>query len=84
MVVDRPSLFEFLGYLMFAPAFIVGPIFEFSDYKNYVEEKDVFSKIPSTLLPCLKIVAQALLWLVAMIGFSTYFKLDFLITEEYG
>jgi len=84
MVKEKPSLFEFLGYMLFAPCFICGPIYEFAAWKNYVEEKDVFTKIPSTVLPALKMVGQALFWLVAFVLISSYFQVDFLYTDEYG
>ena len=84
MVTEKPSLFEFLGYMLFGPCFICGPIFEFVAWKNYVEEKDVFAKIPSTFLPSMKMAAEALMWMVIFMLITQWFQVEYLITDEYG
>ncbi|KAJ3022079.1 lysophospholipid acyltransferase [Thoreauomyces humboldtii] len=57
---ETPSLLEFMGYTFFFGGFLVGPSFEFVDYKNSVENKPPFTNRPSSIIPTLKAVGAAL------------------------
>jgi len=48
-----PSLIEYFSYVYFVGGCICGPWFEFSDYIRFVEKKDEYEKIPSTIIPSL-------------------------------
>lgn len=40
--IDKcPTPLEYLSYLFGLGSLLAGPYFEFSDYKNYIEKKDV-------------------------------------------
>jgi MBOAT, membrane-bound O-acyltransferase family len=52
-VVELPSVLELLSYVFFCSGCIVGPFFEFSDYKMYIEEKGRYSNIPLTFVPAM-------------------------------
>lgn len=54
-----PSVVEILSYVYFTGGCIVGPFFEYSDYKNFIEKKDHYSKVPSTILPSLVYLVKA-------------------------
>jgi D-alanyl-lipoteichoic acid acyltransferase DltB (MBOAT superfamily) len=43
-----------VGYVFFLPASIVGPVFEFSDYQNYLYRRENYAKVPSPLGGMLK------------------------------
>ena len=53
-VIKMPSVIELLGYVYFSSGCIIGPFFEFSDYKRYIEREGHYKNIPSTIIPSLK------------------------------
>ncbi len=43
-----PSYFNYLSFMLFPPACLVGPVYEYNDHYNMIERKDQFSVIPDT------------------------------------
>jgi len=48
-IVKLPNILEFTGYVLFAPGCVMGPFFEFSDYKNFIEFKGHYTNLPRGL-----------------------------------
>ncbi|KAI9015036.1 MBOAT, membrane-bound O-acyltransferase family-domain-containing protein [Gaertneriomyces semiglobifer] len=55
-----PSLTEFLGYVFFFGGFLVGPAFEFNDYRKLVNAEPPFDNIPSPIRPAIRTTVSAL------------------------
>ena len=53
-IVQIPSVMEMLSYSYFCCGCLVGPFFEYKDYINFIEQKGIYSKIPSTFFASLK------------------------------
>lgn len=83
-VVDLPNVLELLSYVYFPSACIVGPFFEFADYKMYIERTGRYSKIPSTWKHALIKFLRAKLCLVIHIAIATYCYPAFCGTEEFA
>ena len=47
-VEKLPNVLELLSYVYFPSACIVGPFYEFADYKLYIERAGRYAKIPSS------------------------------------
>ncbi len=45
--METISLWDYLGYIHFLPSSLIGPPIEYNDYKNYMNEEEVYAKIPS-------------------------------------
>lgn len=45
-----PTFIEFWSFVLFGPASVTGPFFEYADYKNFIEFKGVYSKLPHGLV----------------------------------
>jgi len=83
-VVEFPSLIEYLSYVFFCCGPIVGPVFEFSDFKNFMELKGNYRTLPrgvkgtATIMPALTQLGGAFLCLgihiaaVLLGGFDVY------------
>lgn len=62
-ITNPPSLIEFFSYVLFFPAVLVGPCFEFVEYMDYCTGK-IFKKAnlesaPSSILPALSTLLKA-------------------------
>ncbi|KAI9331421.1 MBOAT, membrane-bound O-acyltransferase family-domain-containing protein [Zopfochytrium polystomum] len=53
-IKEIPSLTEFLGYSLFFANFLVGPAFEFSEYRRWARNEEPYSKAPSSFIPFLR------------------------------
>lgn len=57
-ITHLPTLFEYMGFVHFASGCIVGPFIEYVDYKNWIELKGHYEKLPTgtykTLWPAVK------------------------------
>lgn len=60
-----PSLLEFLGFVFFSPAVLVGPIFDFKSYREYCNQENVWSiksgpkQMPTPLIPAIAAFVRA-------------------------
>lgn len=49
-----PDILTYIGYVFFLPACLVGPVYEFKDYYNYLNRKENYANIPNTFMPAMK------------------------------
>lgn len=88
-LTELPSLLDFLGWVFFFPAFMVGPAFDFIDYKRYITTT-MFAlppgtdpskapptrpkrKIPRSGTPAMIKLATGLGWLLAFLQLNKYY-----------
>ncbi|KAI8610637.1 MBOAT, membrane-bound O-acyltransferase family-domain-containing protein [Chytriomyces sp. MP71] len=81
-----PDLLEFFGFAFFFAAFLVGPAFDFNDYRDYTNGLGVFavskegkSRIPSRILPTLRATLGGLCWMAVMVVFSKTYSYERLV-----
>jgi lysophospholipid acyltransferase len=83
-VEKLPNVLELLSYVYFPSACIVGPFFEFADFKMYIEKTGRYAKIPSSAKHALLGFLRAKLCLVIHMGIANYCYPAFCGTEEYA
>ncbi|KAJ3353712.1 lysophospholipid acyltransferase [Entophlyctis luteolus] len=84
-----PALLEFFGFVFFFASFLVGPAFDFNDYREYISGQGVFSKPksgkqPSRILPALKAFIGGVICMGVFIKFSKDYSYDICATREYA
>ncbi len=47
MIKERPNYITYLGCVNFLPACLVGPVYEYRDYEDYLHRIGDYSAIPS-------------------------------------
>ena len=75
-VKDLPSLLELCSYTWYVSNCTLGVFFEFSDYKRFIEEKDEYAKVPSTIVPALKYLLTALTMMGLYVVGNAYFPME--------
>jgi D-alanyl-lipoteichoic acid acyltransferase DltB (MBOAT superfamily) len=83
-VEKLPNVLELLSYVYFPSACIVGPFFEFADFKMYIEKTGRYANIPSSGKQALLGFLRAKLCLVIHMGIANYCYPAFCGTEEYA
>jgi hypothetical protein len=78
-----PTTLELLSYVFFCSGCTVGPFFEFSDYKMYIEGTGRYSSIPSTFKPALIKFLKGKACLVSNLVIGTKFWALYCGTEEF-
>ena len=78
-----PSFFDFWAYMYFCGGVISGPWYEFKDFKNYMKGQGHYKSIPSTVVPTVRIVLQAVGLVVYGIILSIWFDERQCLTEEF-
>ena len=68
-VKDMPSVLELFSYVYFCEGCIVGPFFEYSDYKRFIEMKGEYEKIPNSFWLSIRsfLIAHCIYFLVTNI-----------------
>jgi lysophospholipid acyltransferase len=88
-VVEMPNIIEYSSYVFFSCGCIVGPVFEYTDFKDFMELKGNYKTLPTggfaTILPALRELLGAVLVLGIHIGMVLGFGLDiyFCGSEEF-
>lgn len=87
MIKECPGLLETFSYIFYFPSAIVGPSFEFSDYRNFVytlgDYKNFFS-LNHAIKASMIELTKGLICMGAYVVLKTPFDNEFLITEEFG
>ena len=54
-ILKLPPYAEYLGYVMFIPSCLVGPVFEFNDYQQYIYKAGIYKDItPGFTMPAIR------------------------------
>ncbi|KAJ3073349.1 lysophospholipid acyltransferase [Podochytrium sp. JEL0797] len=92
-IKEYPGVLEFFGYVFFFAAFLVGPPFDFNDYREFTRGEGVFAiasengkpkSMPSRVWPALKCFLGGVLWMGIFMKFSKRFDYHFCATEEFA
>lgn len=99
MLTELPSLLDFAGYVLFFPAFLAGPAFDFAEYRRWIDTS-MFDlpaqvdpskkppvrkkrKIPRSGTPAALKATSGLIWIALFVYLSGYFGHDQLTTPMY-
>jgi lysophospholipid acyltransferase len=97
--MSPPSLLDYFGYVFFFPGLMTGPSFDFAEYKRWVtltmfdvkvpDPKSTTGgtkrrrKIPHSGVPATMRLIEGSCWFAAFAVFSTYFSVDFILSDAY-
>lgn len=82
-VKTLPDYLTYLGYVFFLPACLIGPVFEFRDFEDYLNQKGDYEKIPSTIRPALLEFRTFIISLAIYVG-TMYFDLWHTVKPEFA
>lgn len=80
-ITNQISFLDFLGYANFLPTCLVGPPLEYNDYKDFMELRTPYDKIPSVFPIVGKTLAEALLFGVIYVLSDIYMPLSYVLTD---
>ncbi|KAF2457104.1 MBOAT, membrane-bound O-acyltransferase family-domain-containing protein [Lineolata rhizophorae] len=94
-----PDALDYAGYVLFFPSLLVGPAFDFIDYRSYISTSMFVlppgtspssaptyrkkRKIPRSSIPSFTKAAQGLVWIFAFLKFSSWYNTEVMLSEEY-
>ncbi|KAI8842826.1 MBOAT, membrane-bound O-acyltransferase family-domain-containing protein [Chytriomyces cf. hyalinus JEL632] len=78
-----PSLMNFLGYMLFVPAFFCGPAFDFNTYMDWKHSRGVYKSIPSVFVPALKVFSLGVLLCGVFMQFGDYWDYSHFVDANY-
>ncbi|KAJ1343420.1 hypothetical protein BSLG_002009 [Batrachochytrium salamandrivorans] len=85
-VTTLPSVIEFLGFVFYYPAFLIGPTFSYVDYDDYIHRRGDFKDIPDPYIPTMECLASTFIPLLVVIKMAPYYNpwllLDFDFISE--
>jgi D-alanyl-lipoteichoic acid acyltransferase DltB (MBOAT superfamily) len=82
IVEGTPSFLDYWCYMFFCGACISGPWYEFRDFQNYMQGKEQYSRIPSTVKATLERIMHIFLLIAASIALSS-FDDKYYLTQEF-
>ena len=98
-IMSPPSLLDYFGYVFFFPGLLVGPSFDFAEYKRWVtltmfdvkvpDPKSTTGgtkrrrKIPHSGLPATLKLGEGTLWLAAFSLFSSWYSVQFALSDQF-
>ncbi|CAG4942285.1 unnamed protein product [Colias eurytheme] len=81
---NPPTLLELLGFVYFPACFLVGPIFSFRRYLDYISDKFPIDKEKDNLeKQALKRLVQGLAYLIAFQVGVTVFNIKYMMSDEF-
>ena len=84
MVKKLPSLLEMAGFSFFVPQFALGVFFEYRDYIHWAEKTAHYKKIPSPVLPSLRLLLEGLVSMILFLIGDANYPVSYCYTDEFG
>ena len=83
IVREIPSILEYYSYLCFYPSFLVGPSFEYMDYKRFSEQVEEYKEVPNPVPQALKVLGLALLFSGLTVYGGAQFDYEYMVYPEF-
>lgn len=83
-VTKMPSLLEYYSYLAFFGSFLVGPVFEYTDYIRFIKREKEFIFIPTPIARSLLLVLQSVLCICGFLILFHYFPYAEIREQDWG
>ncbi|KAK4227724.1 MBOAT, membrane-bound O-acyltransferase family-domain-containing protein [Podospora fimiseda] len=98
-LTEMPSLIDYAGYVFFFPSMLIGPAFDFVEYRRWLDTT-MFEvpktidpakkpptrrrrKIPRSATPAMLKLVSGIIWTVAFLKLSAWYSPDVLLSERY-
>lgn len=74
------------SYVLYFPTSVVGPSFEFTDFRNFINLQNEYSDIPKNLAikEGFREFGKSIMCMIIYIGLKNPFKNTYCITDEFG
>ena len=98
-IYKLPGFLDYAGFVLFFPALLIGPAFDYNDYRRWIETTmfdvpegvDVSKaaptrkqrKIPRSGTPAAWKAAEGLAWIVLFLKFSTWYDVALVLSDRY-
>ncbi|KAH8653650.1 MBOAT, membrane-bound O-acyltransferase family-domain-containing protein [Xylariales sp. PMI_506] len=98
-ITKLPNLLDFAGYVLFFPSLLVGPSFDYNEYKGWIDCTmfDVPAnvdpskkpptrkkrKIPRSGTPAMWTLARGLVWIFAFLNFGKWYYWQHMMSDEF-
>lgn len=82
LAVREFNLAFYFGYVFFFPTSLMGPFIEFNDYLDFIHLRNNYDAVPSTILPGLKRMGQALITAVLYLSLKDVFTVNYFLGLE--
>jgi lysophospholipid acyltransferase len=86
MIKDKPTLLETFSYIYFFPSAILGPSFEFSEFRDFIYLKGNYGNIPkdSCIVSGLYELGKALVNIISTVVLSAPLDFNYCASEDFG
>ena len=78
-----PTFFEMYSFIFASSGCIIGPLFEYKDYDNFINIKERYMKIPNTLVPTLKTIGSGVICLIIYLISNRYISITYIDSIEF-
>lgn len=78
--IDRvPNFFEYFSYMTFFTSSILGPGFDYYDFRLFLSGQDVYGKVPffKSILESLKMILKTLIYMAIVIFLVPRFPVEY-------
>ncbi|KAJ3330281.1 lysophospholipid acyltransferase [Blyttiomyces sp. JEL0837] len=82
-VRELPSFLEFFGYVFFFGGFLVGPAFEFADYRRFTRGEAPYNKAPTAGMPFARTLFIGAICIGIFLKFGDSWSHSFCVTDEF-
>lgn len=79
-VIARPEYLTYIGYVFFLPACLVGPVYQYTDFEDYLNRRNDYASIPNTILASIKEFGIFVISIALYLG-SSHFNIDLAVSS---
>ena len=84
--MDKPTLLEVFSYIFFYPSCIVGPSFEFSDFRKFINQEAEYKDLDKEIAvkSAMEEFLKAFICIIIFQVGKSFYDLKYLISDEFS
>ena len=79
-----PNILSYMSYIYFFSGALIGPSFDFIEYRDFIHKRKIYSNIPSSVFQSLKSFLKSCVFMVVLVLFASKFPLEYCGTDDFG
>ena len=79
-----PNILSYFSYIYFFAGALIGPSYDFTEYRDFIHMRKIYASIPSTLAQSTKTFLKSWIFMVLIVLCSKHFPLDLCGMNEFG
>lgn len=82
--MQLPNILSYISYIYFFSGCLIGPAYDFIEYRDFIHKRKLYNNVPFTLVPVIKNILLSCFCMALIVVVAPKYPLEFCGTDGYG